>query len=247
MWHTLIGLLFLLSGDVTSADVDVRARQCARDLYRDMLIRRGYENDAKLGELLDETVTVERQQRPEGSLLHGDVFLATYTFQRPVVEAWLIASADTCAVLGGDLETIQGVRLDHQGQLGHAVREYNAYVKATGGSAVPSEHLGGYARAVLELLVPSRHFVVVNRVEDVPLQNGADESARQRARDCLQRVLPMDVTAGPTGHTVSFFSWEEVGGILASNRVLVLPNAEVAVTRDIVCEQLGRYRVRGRW
>jgi hypothetical protein len=213
-----------------------------------MLVRRGYDANEKLENLLSETVIVERQGRPQWSVLHGDVFLASYTFQRPVVEAWVIADARACAVLGGDLEAILGLRLDRQGQVAHAVREYNVYVRSTGGTAVLSgaDSVTSYATAVLELLIPSHQHLVVNEVDDVPLQGGADELASQRARDCLQGVRPLAVEPGSTGHTVSFFSWEEIGGILASNTVLVFANGEVNITHEVVCEQVGRYRIRGR-
>lgn len=250
MWKAMIGLLMclLFPCDFTSASSETKASECARELFRGMLVRRGYESDTKLEELLGQTVMVEKQSRPRWSVLPGDVFLALYTFQRPIVEAWIIADSDTCAVVGGDLETILGVRLDLQDQVAHAVHEYNAYVRATESTVALSTptDLESYAMAVLELVIPSHRYLLVTQSDDVPMRDGVAESEKRRASECLQRVQPVDIQLGSMHGRVSLFSWEEVGGIVASSSVLVFSDAEVAVSREVLCEQLGKYRVRGR-
>ena len=218
MWKVIGSLaLLVVSSELAIASSQATATECARELFREMLVHRGYAADAKLEGLLDETIIVERQDRPSWSVLHGDVFLAMYTFQRPVVEAWVIANSDSCAVLGGDLETILGVRLGPQDQVARAVHEYNAYVRSTG--VTPSlsspNDLEKYVSAVLALVLPSHQYRVLTEFDDVPMRAQTDVTERQRALHCLQGVQPVNVETGSVHSKVTLFSWEEVGGIVA--------------------------------
>lgn len=189
---------------------------------------------------------VRAATEPRWGALPFPIYRAVFAFPRPGIEILFAVEGDRCVLVRGDLEAVHGISAEFEAERAYALSQFNEAVTRTPIGTIRnrlSSDAGvlAYIDAVLALTSPSEASVLLKSASDVPEAAEADgETTHEDARAVPVRAPT--VSRGEGIIRVDADTWENIGGVVWRNAVLVFPDGRVAAARAMLASGVGKFR-----
>ncbi len=225
----------------------VEIRSCAEEIF-EPLVAEGASSIADLRERQERLVVRWIEDQAFAGLpirLYEGTWRTDEGENRRAVFAY---SEGICQLINGDLDELLGVEVSGRQVGSYATTAFNAVLDPTKPVRLNGESEKiQYALAVSSLLLPgSTDMRVLTEAEHLAVSGDADcrrsrRSRRKDARKLAHELLAPQIEQGVAAETVRFYSWDRLGGVVRSHRVLLSPNGEVSMEIVTIAAHLGEH------
>jgi hypothetical protein len=239
----LIVMILFFAGRISSATSvpDSQAIECASTLFHSSRAAA----DAGVGRIA-KGLSVERLGGYPWTKLPFPVYRFESLLRRPAPTGWFAAGQGACSLLRGDLNEFLGLDGGFEAERAYALTQFNSVVQRSSHTVNVNNDPAAidYSVAVLTLVSPSL-MRLISDYRDIPgasTSKGRPEMSAGAPEVNRVTVQAPRVRRGIGIVQVQLDSWDQIGGIVWRNTVMVFSDGRVSLTRDEIASGVGEFK-----